>query len=364
MWPSFVAVFRKEFLHVRRDRGTLTLALSIPLFQLLLFGFIDQTVRNLPLVVVDQSMTPASRELIDRVAATGTFRVRAMTADPREARAEIISGRARAGLVIPPEYAQHRARGETAQVLVLIDGSDNVAASQAQAAVDGVAADVNGKTLHADKPLDARSLILFNPTARTSHFIIPGMIAILLQIVALVLASVAIVREREQGTLEQLLVTPIDPLGLILGKLAPYLILGCAEMALILLLMRFGFSVHIRGSLPFLFAMAVIYQFALLAIGLFISTRARTQTQAQQIAQMVFLPSVFLSGYIFPVEGLPWVLKAAGRLLPATHMIAILRGVVLRGAGPTALMPNVLALLGLAVVLVWMSARTFRKLAT
>jgi ABC-2 type transport system permease protein len=265
---------------------------------------------------------------------------------------------------VPADYGMRRARQDGASVQVLIDGGD---ATRAQ-----VASSYAGQFLRL-QDLDGRASpptiqmaprVVYNQRLSSPVYMIPGVAATLLLNVTTIVTAMGLAREREAGTLEQLLVTPIDPLGLILGKLAPYLILGCAEMALILLLMRFGFSVHIRGSLPFLFAMAVIYQFALLAIGLFISTRARTQTQAQQIAQMVFLPSVFLSGYIFPVEGLPWVLKAAGRLLPATHMIAILRGVVLRGAGPTALMPNVLALLGLAVVLVWMSARTFRKLAT
>ena len=156
--------------------------------------------------------------------------------------------------------------------------------------------------------VSAQPIILFNPDGRTANYIIPGLVAILLQIAAMVLAAVAIVREREQGTLEQLLVTPINPLGLMLGKLAPYLVIGLVEMALILTLMRFGFGVPIHGSLVFLFGMALIYLFALLALGLFISTRAQTQMQAQQMAQMLLLPSIFLSGYIFPVAGLPRVL--------------------------------------------------------
>src|SRR5262249_40571275 len=154
-------------------------------------------------------------------------------------------------------------------------------------------------------PMAAQPIILFNPEGRTANYIIPGLVAILLQIVAMVLAAIAIVRERERGTMEQLLVTPIHPLGLMLGKLVPYLFIGVAEMALILFLMRFGFAVPIRGNLIFLFFMAIIYLFALLALGLFISTRAQSQATAQQQAQMFLLPSIFLSGYIFPFEGLP-----------------------------------------------------------
>jgi ABC-2 type transport system permease protein len=176
-----------------------------------------------------------------------------------------------------------------------------------------------------------------------------------------VLTAVAIVRERERGTLEQLLVTPIDPLGLMLGKLAPYLVIGVIEMAMVLFIMRFGFAVPIRGNLFFLFGMAIIYLFALLALGLFISTRVGTQAEAQQMAQMFLLPSIFLSGYIFPFEGLPKILAFIGLLFPATHMIAIMRGVVLRDAGPLELMPRVLALVAISIALVWMSVRNFRK---
>ena len=211
--------------------------------------------------------------------------------------------------------------------------------------------------------MTAHPVILFNPTSRTANFLIPGLIAILLQIVAIILAAVAIVREKEQGTLEQLMVTPIHPVGLILGKLAPYLVIGLLEMAFVLLLMRFGFGVPIRGSIALLFLSAIVYMTALLSIGLLISTRAKTQTQAQQLAQMFFLPSIFLSGYVYPAEGLPAVLYWIGRALPATHMIEILRGVVLRDAGIIELMPHIAALLIFSALVVWGSVRSVRKTA-
>jgi ABC-2 type transport system permease protein len=242
--------------------------------------------------------------------------------------------------------------------------------AQALAAVNGVAADENveatnekiqsGVTLP-QPALSVQPIILFNPDGRTANYIIPGLIAILLQIVAIVLTAISIVREREKGTLEQLLVTPIDPLGLMLGKLAPYLFVGVFEMTMILLAMRFGFAVPIRGNLVFLFGMALVYLFALLSIGLWVSTRAQTQAQAQQMAQMFLLPSIFLSGYIFPQAGLPFVLRWIGRLMPATHMIEIMRGVVLREASPVQLWPNVAALVAISVAMVAMSVRNFKK---
>lgn len=370
IWSSFVAIFTKEFIHIRRDRSTFVIAFSIPIFQLVLFGFIDQTVTNVPTVVVDQDVSSDSRELMDKLKATHTFKITRVTANPADARTDIAAGRAKVGVVIPPDYHDKRARGTGAKVLVLIDGSDSNVSAQALGAINGVAADDNLRTLTErvakggrapPQSLSVQPIVLFNPAGRTANFIIPGLVAILLQIVAIVLTAVSIVRERESGTLEQLLVSPIHPLGLMLGKLAPYMVIGLGEMAAILFAMRFGFDVPIRGSLVFLFAMALVYLFALLSMGLFISTRATTQAQAQQMAQMFLLPSIFLSGYIFPVAGLPFVLKWIGRLMPATHMIEIMRGVVLRDAGPMELLPNVLALVAISALMVGLSVRNFRR---
>jgi ABC-2 type transport system permease protein len=361
---SFLAVFRKEFLHIIRDGATLRLALLIPIFQLTLFGSIDQTVHDLPTVVVDQDRSVESRELMDGLRATKTFAIQLVTQDPRRAREEIIAGRARIGVVIPPDFHDKRTRGEEAKVLALIDGSDSTASAQALASVNGVVADKNLRAAAPRGPLAVQPVILFNPDGRTANYIIPGLVAVIIQFVALVLAAVAVVRERERGTLEQLLVTPIDPLGLTLGKLGPYLILGLAQMGIMLILMRWLFGVPIRGNILFLFVMAVLYIFCLLSLGLFISTRSQSQLEAQQKAQLLLMPSFFLSGYIFPFEGLPWILRVLGYCFPPTHMIAIMRGVVLRDAGPLELMPNVLALVGFSVALVWLSARRFRAIAT
>jgi len=365
VWDSFVAILRKEFTHIVRDRGTLMIAMTIPLFQLMLFGFIDQTVQNLPTVVVDQDQSRDSRELMDKLRATHTFKIKRVTANPLDARTEIAAGRARVGLVIPPDYHDRRARDLPAKVLVLIDGSDSTVSAQALAAVSGLAAqDVASaisKSGAAQGSLAVQPIILFNPDGRTANYIIPGLIAIILMMVATILTTVAIVKEREQGTLEQLLVTPVNPIGLMLGKVAPYLLVGIAEMILILSAMRFGFGVPIRGSLVFLFGMAIVYLFALLSLGLFLSTLATTQAQAMQLAQFFMLPSFMLSGYIFPMAGLPPVLYAVGYILPATHMIEIMRGVVLRDAGPIELSSHVLALAVMSVLLVTMSVRRFRR---
>lgn len=365
IWSSFVAVLRKEFKHIFRDRGTLALFFMLPVMQLALFGFLDQNVRDLPAVVVDQDQSRYSRELMDQMRATKTFAIERVTNSPDEARAMIAQGTARVGIVIPPDFHDRRARKQNAQFLVLIDGSDSNVSAQALASINGMVAQQNldaAEALGAKPLISVQPIILFNPEGRTANYIIPGLVAILLQLAAMVLASIAIVREREQGTMEQLLVTPIQPIGLVLGKLAPYLVIGIVEMALILALMRWGFGVPIHGSLIFLFITAVFYLFALLALGLTISMRAQTAMQAQQMAQMLLLPSIFLSGYIFPVAGLPTVLYWIGRMLPATHMINIMRGAVLRSAGPFDLLPSLLALAAISVVLITVSVRRVRKL--
>ena len=366
MMRSFLAVFRKEVLHIRRNRGVLIVTVMMPMIQMLLFGFLDQTVHDVNTVIVDQDRSAQSRELIDKLRATKTFAITELTGSSQNARDEIIRGHAGVAVVIPPDYHDDRARNRPAKILVLIDGSDSTVSAGALAAINGVVADENLTIANASQrtvPLSAQPIILFNPEGRTANYIIPGLVAILMQMIAVFLAAGSIVRERERGTMEQLMVTPVNPLGLMLGTLAPYLFLGLAETALILLLMRFAFFVPIQGSLLFLFLIMIVYLAALLAFGLFISTSAKTEMEAMQSAQMIVLPSIFLSGYIFPIKGMPFVLQAVGQVLPATHMVAVMRGIVLRDAGPLEMTSHVLALIAFAVVLVWLSVRRVSKIS-
>ena len=366
MWASFYAVFRKEILHIVRDTGTVRLVLFIPMMQLLLFGFIDQTVHDVPTVVVDQDRSSDSRDFIDQMRASKTFKIITLTSSSEEAHKLIREGKVRVGVVIPPKFHDRKLRGDGAQLLVLIDGSDSTVSSQALASVNGLVAQDNlppaaSSTIEAG--LSAHPIILFNPEGRTANYIIPGLIAVLLMMVGVVLSAGAIVREREQGTFEQLLVTPINPIGLVMGKLVPYLVFGLIETALVLLLMRFAFAVPIRGSVVFLFVSAILYLFPLLSIGLLISTRAQTQMESQQMAQSLLLPAIFLSGYIFPFDGLPTFLKGVGAIFPTTYMIRIMRGIILRGASPLDLWPNLVVLAGMGAVLVLLAARSIRKVA-
>ncbi len=367
MMSSFWAIFRKEILHIRRNRSVLFLAIMMPLMQLTMYGFIDQTVHDVPTVVVDQDRSVQSRELMDRLRATKTFAIKTVTTNPQLARTEIVAGRAGVGILIPPDYHERRVRGAAAKILVLIDGSDSIVSSGALAAMNGVVANENlelvTRDARASAPLAAQPIILFNPEGRTANFIIPGLVAVILQMIAVMLAAGSIVRERENGTMEQLLVTPVHPVGLMLGKVVPYLFVGLADTTLILAVMRFAFGVPIRGDLFFLFGIMIIYLAALLALGLYISTTAKTQQEAQQKVQMLFLPSIFLSGYLFPLNGMPLILQAIGQALPTTHMVAIMRGIVLRDAGPIELLPHVLALLAFAVLMIWLSVRKVSKIS-
>ncbi|HEY2733633.1 MAG TPA: ABC transporter permease [Polyangiales bacterium] len=364
MWDSFVAVMRKEFKHIFRDRGTLALFFTLPVMQLALFGFLDQNVRDLPTVVVDQDQTRYSRELMDELRATKTFEITKITNDPAEGRALVAQGTVRVGVIVPPDFHDRRAHGENASFLVLIDGSDSNVSAQALASINGVIAQHNLDAAAAagvHPSVSAQPIVLFNPEGRTANYIIPGLIAILLQLAAMMLAAIAIVKEREQGTMEQLLVTPIHPIGLVLGKLAPYLVIGIVEMMLILALMRWGFGVPIHGSLLFLFATAVVYLFALLALGLTISMRAQTQMQAVQMAQMLLLPSIFLSGYIFPLDSMPKVFYYFSFLIPTTWMIDAARAVILRGAEFRDLTMHAVVLTGIGVTAILVSSLRFKK---
>jgi len=287
---------------------------------------------------------------------------------PNEARTAVVSARAKVAVEIPPDFHDRMLRGETAQVLVLVDGSESTVAATAVGATGGVALSETIRRLAARAgpgagQLEARPVVLFNPDSRTANYLIPGLVAVLLQMITSVLTAIAIVRERERGTLEQLLVTPVEPLGLMLGKVAPYMVVGFAELTGILCVMHFVFEVPIHGNLVFLYGMALIYVFALLSIGLYVSIGAQTQQQAQGTIQMFFLPSMFLSGYIFPLASLPWPLRYLGQLFPVTHFIEIMRGVVLRGAGPLELWRSCLALVVISVLLIAASVRKFQKIS-
>jgi len=362
---GFTAMFRKELTQMLRDRGTLFFALAVPVAELILFGVIDMNAKNIPTVVFDQNRTQESRRLIEQFNATGNLRITEHVLSRAALEHAIVSGHAQVAVEIPPDYARNLAAGRQANVLVMIDGSDSSVANQALTAANGVALVESIKQLvekaRQEPLIETHPMMMFNPDMRSANLLIPGLIAILLTFSGTILAAFAIVKERERGTLEQLMVTPVSPLAVVVGKLLPYLGLAYLQLIIILTLMRFLFRVPIHGSISLLLLLSPIYIVSLLSLGLLVSSRAPTQMEAMQRAMGVMLPSVLLSGYIFPVSALPLPLRVVSHILPATYYIKIARGIVIRGASFQDLWEPVAALLGISAVLIALSARGFQK---
>ena len=362
---GFVAIFRKELTQMMRDRTTLLFSIMVPTLELILFGVIDMNARNIPTVVFDQSRTQESRRLQEQFEATSYLQIIDHVGSRAELQHSIVSGRAQIAIEIPPDYARDLVAGREATVMVLIDGSDSTVANQALAAANGVVLR-NGVQKMIEKtgkglPVDARPVMLFNPDMRSANLLIPGLIAILLTFSGTILSAFAIVKERERGTLEQLMVTPVSPLAVVLGKILPYLGVAYGTLLIVLLLMRFLFQVPIYGSVALLLVLSSVYLMALLSFGLLISSRAHSQMEAMQMAMGIMLPSILLSGYIFPLASLPAPLRVFAHFLPATHFIQIARGIVIRGASFDDLWKPVLSLIAISIVLIAASARAFKK---
>lgn len=361
---GFWAILRKEITQMLRDRGTLMFAFAIPVFELILFGVIDMNPKNIPTVIFDQSRTQESRRLLDQFRNTSYLELGQSANSHAELERAIVAGHAQVGIEIPPDYARDLQLNRTANVLVLIDGSDSTVASSALSAANGVILSNNVERMLASSRLaaiEAHPVMLFNPDMRSANLLIPGLIAILLTFSGTILSAFAIVKERERGTLEQLMVTPVSPLAVVVGKLLPYLLLAYAQLIVIVFLMNLLFKVPIHGSLTLLMLLSPVYLLALLSVGLLVSSQSKTQMEAMQKAMGIMLPSVLLSGYVFPISALPAPLKIVSRLLPATYYIQIARGIVIRGANFEELWQPVAALLGLSVVLIAASARAFKK---
>jgi ABC-2 type transport system permease protein len=353
---GLIPICRKEYLHIIRDPGTLFFALLIPMLQLFLFGFaIDTNIRQIPTVVLDESRTQASRDLLQRFAASDVFKLSVTARSVDEMYNAVRSGKASVAIRIPYDYDRHLQDGTTAEVQVLVDGSDSSVAGQAVNTATGVALTQSLARVLPDgnMPIDIRPSLLYNPAMRSANFFVPGLIAILLQVMIILLIALSLVRERERGTLEQLTMTPVAPLGLMVGKMIPYGVLGFLELCAILAVMRIVFQVPVHGSALLLLLMSLPYILTLLGIGLVISTKAKTQAEAFQLSMGTVLPSVFLSGYIFLIQNMPLFFQGVSRIIPATYFIRILRGIILRGSTFGELWPNaaILTLMGCAAIL-------------
>jgi len=309
--------------------------------------------------------TSDSRALIDRFRNSDTFHIYKYVHSDRELNEEMIAGRARVGIKIPYDFDRNLVRGNPAQVMVMVDGSDSSVAGQAVNVSNAIGLDESlRRVLNSGQqvPVDVRPKMMFNPDSRSPNFFLPGLMPVLLLMVSVTLTAFSIVREKERGTLEQLLVTPVRPLGLMMGKIMPYFALSLLETAIILAFMRFAFQVPIHGSILLLILLSTCYLFVNLALGMLISTRANSQSEALQVSMMTILPSIFLSGYIFPVDNMPLPFYVLSKIIPATYMMEISRGVILRGAGLEDLWLKALILLGMGVAVLFVAANRFRKM--
>jgi len=373
------AILRKEFSHIRREPSTLFFMFVVPVIQTTIFGFaIDTQIENIPTVVYNLDGRRASREVVQAFENTRSFRVVDNVFDDESFRQAIRSGRAKVGIRIPPNYSDHLLRGKQTQIQILIDGSDSQTATTAlnvtnilgytrsqvmiKPFTDTLArAPSRDSTGQVAMPIEMRPRLLYNPNLESSHFFVPGLVAIILQLVTVFLTSFAIVRERELGTLEQLFVTPVGRLGLLLGKLIPYALIGILESLIVLLVMVYVFGVPIHGSVPLLLLMSTLFLFSSLGLGLLVSTIAKTQLQGMQFAFLTMLPSVLLSGFMFPREEMPLPIYLVSCIIPVTYFVQMLHGIVLRGAGLSDLYPSVVALTTCGVVILTLATLRFRK---
>jgi ABC transporter DrrB family efflux protein len=376
---GFVAILVKEFSHIRREPSTIFFMLVVPVMQTLIFGFaIETEIEHVPTVVYDLDGRRSARELVQAFENTRTFEIRDRVYDEESFRRAMTSGRAQVGLRIPPDYSDRLLVGEQAQVQVLIDGSDSQVATTALNTVNllgfnrsvGIArsfaetfqrAPARNPVGRVSLPIEMRPRLLFNPNLESSHFFVPGLVAIILQLVTLFLTSFAIVRERELGTLEQLFVTPVGRAGLMLGKLLPYAAVGFGETVIVLSVMVYVFGVPIHGNLFLLLAIAGLFLVTSLGLGLLVSTLARTQLQAMQFAFLAMLPSVLLSGFMFPRDQMPLPIYLFTFVIPATYFVEMLRGVVLRASDFLDLVPQVIGLTVCCVAILGLSVARFRK---
>lgn len=356
-WP----MLRKEFIQMRRDRLTLAMMVVLPGVQLAMFGYAIRTeVRHLPTVVLDESRSSESRALVRVMENTGNFRVIGAARDRGEIQRLIQGGTAHAAVIIPPDFMKRVRRHQAAQAQVVIDAADPLSSSAAIAGAS-LASAVRSAAMPGAAPLDVRVRPWFNPALRSSTYIVPGLVGVLLSITMILITSMAIVRERERGTLEQLIVTPITKASLMLGKIIPFVLVGYVQMTVILLLGKLLFQIPIRGSVPLLYAITFAYIMANLALGLFVSTLARTQTQAMQISFFFIMPNVLLSGFMFPRDAMPVVAQAIGLVLPLTYYLDVLRDILLRGSGIAAVWRDAVALAMFCVVLLGLSVKRFTK---
>jgi ABC-2 type transport system permease protein len=347
----------KEFIQIRRDPRTLAIVLALPVMQLVLFGYaINTTVDHIATVVLDQAHDAQSRRFLSTFFNTGYFDLVDQVSNLEQLRQSIDAGSARVGIVVPPQFSHDLVAGRSPNAQVLIDGSDPNTAQTAM-----LVAGMLGQVGRQVATIDVRPVVLYNPGMQSVNFMIPGLLGLIMQFQTLLLTAFAVVRERERGTLEQLVVTPVKPWELMLGKILPYVTVAFANVVFASAIGRFWFGVEFAGPFVLLLALAALFVLSSLGLGLLISTVSQTQTQAMQLALFVMLPSIILSGFVFARESMPHPIRELGLFIPLTYFLQILRGIILKGVGLEVLWPQAIALAAFGLIVFGLSATRFRK---
>ncbi len=355
------AVMLKELRQMRRDRMTLGMMIGIPTIQLMMFGFaINPDVRNLPTAIADMAGTAGSRALVQDMLATGIVRQTANASTPQELQTLLNRGRVKIGIVIPVDFERRKLDGREA-VQVIVDGSDTSVQATARQLAAMPLDSGSGSTSSKSGSASISVLALYNPERRAAVNVVPGLIGVILTMTMIMFTAMAIVRERERGNLELLISTPVSSAELMIGKVLPYIGVGLVQTTVVLALGMTVFDVPVRGHLIDVYGAAMLLIMANLTLGLLVSTRAQTQFQAMQMAFFLFLPSILLSGFMFPFDGMPVAAQRIAEGLPLTHFVRLIRGVMLRGANLFDLWPDVLALLAFTAIMMTLAISRFRK---
>jgi ABC-2 type transport system permease protein len=371
-WRRTGAIMRKEVAQILRDRRSLISIVMIPVIQLILYGFLSYDVEFQPMIVWDQSVSAESDELIRALVNTRYFKVHEHGRNMQDIQRALDSGDDMIGLVIPPDYAKLLRSGKSAEVLVVVDASDSTSARTVLSSAVGVGSTLSqritlrtqerrGPAVSAAPRVDIRPRAWYNPDLQSQVFLIPGVLAVILQFTTTFLSVSVIVKERELGTFEQLVVTPIRQSELMLGKIVPLIGVGFVNMTFILFLGWAFFGVAVKGSLLLLYLATLAFFFSSLGLGTLISTTARTFQQATQMSQLILLPSILISGFLFPRETLPIGLQWVGQALPLTYFIVVVRGIIIKGVGIQYLWRQIALLFGLGIVVFAMAVRRFSK---
>ena len=371
--PRLNALMRKEFKQILRDPRTLALVLLMPIMQLLLLGYAaTNDVRNVPLAVFDQDRGPAARALLDAYRAADYFRIAYDVDAEAELQRLIDHGDARVGLIIPPDYSDRLQAGGSASVVFVLDGSDSTVAATALSAAQLIAQRLSaniqverlaqrGQTRPVPPPVEVRTQVWYNPDLLSAYFMVPGVIGQILYALTSILTATAVVRERERGTIEQLIVTPIRPWELILGKILPYVALAFLNILQILILGTWLFHIPIRGDLWLILLVSGLFLFSGLGIGLLASTIAKTQQEAMLAVFFTLMPAIFLSGFFFPLEAMPPILRWLSYAIPLRYYLVIIRALLIKGVGAAALRDQIVALSVFGVAIMTLAALRFRK---